>query len=70
MRLERGRLRVVEDAEGVGADGLVLVRHLGTAHGASHTRAVRAASLESPVTTARHAVTPRSSSASFIDRRA
>jgi hypothetical protein len=65
--LELGRLGVVEDAEGVGADGLVDVVVPGTAawtlHGAGGTGS------ESPVDVA-HAVTPRSSRASFIDRRA
>ncbi len=67
MGLEGRGLGVVEDAEGVGADGLVDVVVPGaaawTVHGAGGTGSI------SPVDVA-HAVTPRSSRASFIDRRA
>ncbi|CAM5414932.1 hypothetical protein SGLAM104S_06727 [Streptomyces glaucescens] len=72
MRLESGCFGVVENSEGVGADGLVFVRARGSLwplrslHGARHTRTPRAVS---PVPT-HHAVTPRSSSASFIERSA
>lgn len=66
MAFESGCLGVVENAEGVRADRLVNVTGtllpLWTLHGSRTTRSV------SPVCV--HAVTPRSSRASFIDRRA